>query len=774
MKRRDRIRGELSLLILWTLGLAFPGPGFGTNPPDLNPPGGPGTQPSIPVYHFTPGVPGGYGSGNFGTKTSVALFPGWDMIVTGNASTGSHTYTLTPADGSATATRFVQAGYGTLFRGFQYKNIVIDSTDSNAFWEVGPQGAFGETVFFRSGIGGIVVVSPGTGKLVPTINTFSGTDTIIQLTAGTYTENFTSLNATSTDITIRGASKPWMSVNGTAPNPASTSIVSITDASAANVSVFQRVTWQNIAFTTSASITTTHCPFNGTSNQNLYFLDCLFFDFVTALSISVSNELEYRRCLITQSVSPPAAVNADVFAPRGTFRWEDNVWDLNPTGAAGLILGGNGSFTGVTFGEWFISRSQFLNSNQFTGASWMDLEFGTATVGPRVRITDCEVFNSKLFHVGIPELHITRTKFKMTSVVAAGNVGVFIGGTGTAGTNQNGITTIDTCQLMQDDFAVSGTQTYALIGENNATDTGSYTIRNTLFISNGQGKNPAVNFRAPVCFNLAAASGQNMDYLNIEGCRFGWTSVNANAGAPFPFIIVDVQTTTTTYGGVRIVNNTVLGATTGMGDVPSTVAGGIASFLVDIGATAGAFTIANYEEIGNNISQATLTGISRVNAAATITNRVILLGGTVNQFGKTTTYNNIATAGAGIAPIVAVTSQKTESGADANVLTYTPPATAGRYRVSFSMAVSAQNSATLGWTCTYKDSNGSAQAATNLSLFRSGVAAPALTFVAATNANYYASVDIDIDNSATNIVVQLTFTGTSFTAKVTAVIQQLI
>jgi hypothetical protein len=102
-----------------------------------------------------------------------------------------------------------------------------------------------------------------------------------------------------------------------------------------------------------------------------------------------------------------------------------------------------------------------------------------------------------------------------------------------------------------------------------------------------------------------------------------------------------------------------------------------------------------------------------------------------------------------ITDIPCVTSQKSESAADTNVLTCTPPAVAGSYRIRFTEAVSAQNTATLGWTATWKDANGSAQAPTNLSLFKSGTAAPALTFVAATNDNYYATLDIDVDNSAT-------------------------
>ena len=142
--------------------------------------------------------------------------------------------------------------------------------------------------------------------------------------------------------------------------------------------------------------------------------------------------------------------------------------------------------------------------------------------------------------------------------------------------------------------------------------------------------------------------------------------------------------------------------------------------------------------------------------------------------GKVGVYNTITTAGNGVASIYGATSQKSESAADTNVLTFTPPAAVGSYRLRFTMAVSAQNTATLGWTATWKDANGAAQAPTNLSLFTSGTAAPALTVTAATNGNYYGYIDIDTDASATAIVVKLTFTGTSFNAKVSATIERII
>lgn len=117
--------------------------------------------------------------------------------------------------------------------------------------------------------------------------------------------------------------------------------------------------------------------------------------------------------------------------------------------------------------------------------------------------------------------------------------------------------------------------------------------------------------------------------------------------------------------------------------------------------------------------------------------------------------------------------QVAETGA-ATVLTCTPVAAAGSYRVRFIMSVSAATAATLGWTITYTDSNGNAQTPTNLPLYQLGTATPALTFVVSAAGDYYGGADIDINNAATAIVVKVTFAGTSYTAKCSASVERVI
>lgn len=146
---------------------------------------------------------------------------------------------------------------------------------------------------------------------------------------------------------------------------------------------------------------------------------------------------------------------------------------------------------------------------------------------------------------------------------------------------------------------------------------------------------------------------------------------------------------------------------------------------------------------------------------------------TINNSGKTTTCNGEATAGVGTTYARGATSQKAETGADTNVLTVTPAAVVGLYRITIAISVSAANTATLGWTATWTDSNGTAQAPTNLSLFKNGTAAPALTFAAAANDTYYATAVVDVNNAGTNIVVKTTFTGTSIAYKISATIERI-
>jgi hypothetical protein len=136
-------------------------------------------------------------------------------------------------------------------------------------------------------------------------------------------------------------------------------------------------------------------------------------------------------------------------------------------------------------------------------------------------------------------------------------------------------------------------------------------------------------------------------------------------------------------------------------------------------------------------------------------------------------YNNIVTAGVGVVPIFGSTLQKAETGtADANVLTYTPPATAGSYRINVSADVSSATSGVIGFTLSYTDSNGNALTNVAISIFQTAAAAPALTFTTSVVSRYYGTVVININNAAAGIIVKWVGGGTT-AAKVSALIEQV-
>lgn len=122
---------------------------------------------------------------------------------------------------------------------------------------------------------------------------------------------------------------------------------------------------------------------------------------------------------------------------------------------------------------------------------------------------------------------------------------------------------------------------------------------------------------------------------------------------------------------------------------------------------------------------------------------------------------------------VATVLQSAATGA-ATFVTHTPGSVTGMYRLSIVIDVSAASAATLGWTATWKDSNGNAQAPTNLALTTNGVASPTLTVTAAAGTIYYGTAVIDTDNGNTNIVIKTTFTGTSIAYNLSAVVERLI
>jgi len=161
-------------------------------------------------------------------------------------------------------------------------------------------------------------------------------------------------------------------------------------------------------------------------------------------------------------------------------------------------------------------------------------------------------------------------------------------------------------------------------------------------------------------------------------------------------------------------------------------------------------------------------GLDFVNTSFSAVDFALGSGGTISK------YNNIGTSGNGIATIYGSTSQKAETGtADANVLTFTPPATVGTYRACVTVSVSSATAGVIGWTLSFTDSNGNAQSNIAQTLVQQGTAAPALTFTTSAAGNYQSCSTFDVNNAAANIVIKWVGGGTT-AAKVSATVERII
>jgi hypothetical protein len=144
-------------------------------------------------------------------------------------------------------------------------------------------------------------------------------------------------------------------------------------------------------------------------------------------------------------------------------------------------------------------------------------------------------------------------------------------------------------------------------------------------------------------------------------------------------------------------------------------------------------------------------------------------GFAVNARGLVTTSNALTTAGQGFPVILGVTSQKSETTtADANVLTVTPAAVIGTYRVCAVISVSAVTSGVISWT----DPAGTAQSNIAQDLFQQATSAPATTFTTSAAGNYNGCSVINVNNAAAAIIVTWVGGGTC-SGKMTAVIEKI-
>ena len=137
-------------------------------------------------------------------------------------------------------------------------------------------------------------------------------------------------------------------------------------------------------------------------------------------------------------------------------------------------------------------------------------------------------------------------------------------------------------------------------------------------------------------------------------------------------------------------------------------------------------------------------------------------------------WANIALTGAGIPPIYAATKVKAETTtADASVMTYTPPAAAGVYRLSYAVDVTSATAGVVSLTVSYTNSSGAAQSNIALPLVQQA-ALPVINSVFTTSVAgvYTGTFTLSVNNAAAAILVKWVGGGT-IAANVSCVVEQL-
>jgi hypothetical protein len=141
---------------------------------------------------------------------------------------------------------------------------------------------------------------------------------------------------------------------------------------------------------------------------------------------------------------------------------------------------------------------------------------------------------------------------------------------------------------------------------------------------------------------------------------------------------------------------------------------------------------------------------------------------------KVSNLFGIAAAGLGIPGIYASYSTITNIAAVTNAINYTPPASAGRYRISWVVNVQSNTTDSFSVTATWKDAGGTArtQALGGFAPNGSSLATGLITNVIGVGV-YYGSAFINIDNSATAITVSTVGTFTTVSYDFSATLEQL-
>jgi hypothetical protein len=171
---------------------------------------------------------------------------------------------------------------------------------------------------------------------------------------------------------------------------------------------------------------------------------------------------------------------------------------------------------------------------------------------------------------------------------------------------------------------------------------------------------------------------------------------------------------------------------------------------------------------------ATSVGIGggNINAGGTlIVGGATTLTGALTQIAKTTTYNNIATAGMGVAVVVATPRQTAVTNTTATLATYTVPATDSTYRISANVQVTAVTTAAMTVVCTYTDETNTSRAQTLPFVQLAGTFLTSITNVTGTGPYESATLHIRC-KAGTTIVFTTAGTVTGITYNIEGLVVQ--
>lgn len=218
-----------------------------------------------------------------------------------------------------------------------------------------------------------------------------------------------------------------------------------------------------------------------------------------------------------------------------------------------------------------------------------------------------------------------------------------------------------------------------------------------------------------------------------------------------------------------------------VGDVLTISTGGAGATVLVTGVSAGAVTSVVLTARGSGYTTGTGKATTGGTGAGCTVNITALqatyflqdTGGAQSSLvGKFTTYNNVTTAGFGLATIVAVGRSTAQTAAVASVATLTPAA-AGTFRVSANVLPTTATSHNFTVTVAYTDDGGSARTLTLNFFTVAGTTTVTNAIANAAGAVPYHGIPVHIRSGASAITVATTGTFTTVTYNVEAVIEQL-